>query len=129
MNGFEAGMPLLGWADLQIQGQPIGKMPGVLLGDVILIIVLAVGVLLGLMLLVRYLYTRRPRKRHTSNSRKVFRQGQPPEDGGESEADSAEARRRYKYRWKRREHRVRNPSLAETGGLPPARNEDSTQPS
>ena len=79
------------------------------------------------MLLVRYLYTR-PRKRHTSDSRKVFRQGQPPEDGGESEGESAEARRRYKYRWKRREHRVRNPNLSETGGLPPAAT-DSTQPS
>ena len=129
MNGFETGAPLLGWADLQVQGQPIGKISGLLVGDVILIILLAVGLLLGLMLVVRYLYTRRPRKRHTSNSRKVFRHGHPPEEGGEPEAESAEARRRYKYRWKRREHRVRNPSLSETGGLPPARNEDSTQPS
>lgn len=129
MTGFGEMVPLLGNAALQVQGQPIGKFPGLLLGDVVLIVFLALALLLGLMGLARYFYTRRPRKKHSSHARKVFRGGTRPEEDLEPEPESQESRRRYKYRWKRREHRVRNPTLAETGGLPPARSEDSTQSS
>jgi hypothetical protein len=38
------------------------------------------------------------------------------------------SRRRKKYRRRREEHRQRNPTLAETGGLPPMREGQTTPP-
>jgi hypothetical protein len=62
-------------------------------------------------------YCRRRRKRVTGGE-KVYRPSQPPSD---EEITVDETRRRYKRRVRRRDHRGRNPTLAETGGLPPVR--------
>ena len=110
-------------------GQPIGKVPGLLMGDIVIIVGLAVFLLLFLMLVVRYAYYRKPRKKHRSDARKVFRRPGQVEEDEDSEAESQEAKRRYKYRWKRRDHRVRNPTLAEAGGLPPERTREPTEQS
>lgn len=48
--------------------------------------------------------------------------------GGDSDPAGATLRRR-RWRRRRREHRPRNPTLSETGGLPPFRSEGPTPPS
>lgn len=64
-------------------------------------------------------YVRR-RKRRIIRGEKVFKNSQV--FGGHGD-ESEEIRRRYKKRVRRREHRYRNPTLAETGGLPETRNQ------
>ena len=49
------------------------------------------------------------------------------DDGGD-ESESGDGRVRRRVRRRRRDHRPRNPSLAEAGGLPPVRPEDSAPP-
>lgn len=122
-------IPLFGAIEMQVQGQPIGKMPGLIMGDVIIIVAIGIALLFTSMAIVRYFYTRRPKKKHRSDARKVFPGDNAPENEEEDNSadEDSEARKRYKYRWKRREHRVRNPTLAETGGLPPARKEEPPQ--
>lgn len=86
-----------------------------LLPDIGLIVLLGVVLLLLLMgwaVLIRK--PRRHRQRDRTSGRKVYREPVPEE----SESDAA--RRKYKMRYRRRQHRARNPSLAETGGLPSA---------
>jgi hypothetical protein len=47
---------------------------------------------------------------------------------GESAAIAGENSHRYRRRVRRREHRLRNPTLAETGGLPPIRQTEPPPP-
>ncbi|MBI4660419.1 MAG: hypothetical protein HY735_16405 [Verrucomicrobia bacterium] len=125
MIGFGAAASLLG----QVSAQPIGRAAGDLLGDIVMILIIGAGVLFGLMGIARLAYTRRRRKKHIPDAKRVFRNGGQDESEEEPEAAPPEVRRRYKYRWKRRHHRVRNPTLAETGGLPPPRPEEPSRPS
>lgn len=128
MIGLGEWSPLLAQLEVKVQGQSLGKVPGLLMRDVVLIAILGICVLLALMGLAKYLYRRRPKKKHVSDARRVYREGDPAEEE-EKEDESPENRRRYKYRWKRRAHRTRNPTLAETGGLPPPRTGEPNQPS
>ena len=95
-----------------------------------------------------YLWMRRSpkRRRHISSGEKVYRgkDGEVIEDrldgeDAEEEEDSKHhshssassgsgGRRRYKYRARRRSHRTRNPTLSETGGLPPVKPHESGKP-
>jgi hypothetical protein len=120
-------LPLLAQMEVKL-GQPPGKIAGLLMKDVVLIVTIGLFLLLASMALVRYLYRRRRTKKHVDEARKVYRESDPPKDE-ENKTDSSESRRRYKYRWKRRGHRTRNPTLAETGSLPPPRADESTKPS
>lgn len=128
MTGTIQVMTMLGDLVPQVQGQPLGKMPVLVLKDIVLIISAALALLLLLLLWAKYLRNARPRK-HRTGGQKVVRSVTEPENEDETEEDSPEVRRRYKYRYKRRDHRVRNPTLAETGGLPPARTEQPSKPS
>jgi hypothetical protein len=131
-------LALLGKIDLHVQNQPIGKAPFFLFEDVMLIVTLSLTLMLALMLWAKYLRTWKPKKRR-SEGQKVYRENadgtvssvpEEEEEQEESQDDSPPSvRRRYKYRYKRRGHRVRNPTLAETGGLPPTRSGESTRPS
>ena len=134
--------------DLPKQNRSWGKLPGLLLSDVILILELGFGLLL-ILALGMYLWKRlsRNRRRHISSGEKVFREssgadnasGGPEEEEGDDEPAEEEDdnqlpsqhhnRRRYKYRARRRTHRSRNPTLSETGGLPPVKPQESGKPS
>ena len=100
-----------------LQGQPLGKLPGLLLGHVLLILAISLGLLLLLLFWAKYLRNLKFKKKRSEGER-VVRRSPSPHAQEESEEASEERKRRYKYRWRRRKHRVRNPTLAETGGLP-----------
>ena len=86
-----------------------------------LIILGALG-LVTLAVLIWVLFIRKPRRRHHSHQHHSHEFGMNP--GAERETESGEApSRRRKWRRPRRPHRPRNPTLAETGGLPPVRDE------
>jgi hypothetical protein len=65
----------------------------------------------------------RHRSRHRSSEPAANSAGQSTEGG----ADSGQRKRR-KWRRQRREHRPLNPTLAQTGGLPPIRSGEPPQP-
>lgn len=111
---------------------PIGKLPGLLMGDIVLIVFTGLAVLGLLMYWARYLRNRRSTKKEPTGKR-VYRDSAQPESADEAEDEAedegSESRRRYKYRWKRRTHRRRKPTLAETGGLPPSREDEEAKSS
>lgn len=121
----------LGKVDIPVQAQPLGKGTGLVLSDLMLIIVIAVALFTLLLLWAKYLRNAKGHKRR-SGGQKVYRDSSDSNDESdepEETSASAESRRRFKYRYRRRSHRSRNPTLAETGGLPPSRTEDSAQSS
>lgn len=76
----------------------------------------------ALVLWARYL---RNRRRRVTGGEKVYRSS----SHSAPSAEEGEMRRRYKRRVRRRDHRVRNPTLSEVGGLPPARTQEPADPS
>ena len=64
--------------------------------------------------------SRRRRHRHHHNHPDSHEQAKAAEAADQDGAPSG-SRKRRKWRRPRREHRLRNPTLAETGGLPPVR--------
>ncbi|MBI3417943.1 MAG: hypothetical protein HY043_21855 [Verrucomicrobia bacterium] len=99
-------------------------------------LLLLLGALLALTLLLviwaKYI-RKEKRSRRRSHSAKqyelvpVVKEAESAEDDEDVEGE-ADARRRRKFRKRRREHRGSNPTLAETGGLPPLRDENSLNP-
>jgi hypothetical protein len=118
------GLPIFAKVELPVQGQAISKASGLLFTDVLLIVGIALGILAVLVIWAKYLRKAKPRKR-LSGGEKVYRGAANTIDSEEEESEEAASRRRYKYRVRRRSHRSRNPTLSETGGLPPARSEDA----
>jgi hypothetical protein len=144
--------------DLPKQNRSLGKVPGFWFSDAMVVVEIGVGLLLLLALgAYVWMKFRRRRRRHVRGGQKVFRGSHSHEDGEASDIeghDSAEesdsepddddeeedeeegehhhrhhhGRRRYKYRVRRRGHRTRNPTLAETGGLPPVRTQEPGKP-
>jgi|SRR6185503_606612 len=103
---------------------PISKGSGMVFKDVVLIIM--IGLALGLILL---LFTRIYMRK--SKERRHERQTDPPrtvlhED--DEEEGHPGRRRRHRRRRHRRDHRLRNPTLAETGGLPPPKPPEPSNP-
>src|SRR5437016_1002519 len=87
-------------------------------------ILLILGALMGLtlILILWAKFVRRERRKHSSSSKpRVLVPVEKEED--EPEPVELGGKRRRKFRKRRREHRGRNPTLAETGGLPPLREE------
>lgn len=125
MTGFGQYLTLFASA---IPDQPLGKMPALLMKDVLLIVGASLALLFLLVLWAKYLRNAKP-KRRRRGGQKVFRGAGSSEETEEAEEAAAEDRRRFKFRYKRRDHRSRNPTLAETGGLPPVRTEEPTKPS
>ena len=122
---------LFGAVEHPLQGQPISKASGQVLSDVFLIAAIAVGLLLILLIWARYLRNlklRKPRKGGERVYRDPDELAEHQAEEAAKEAAAAESRRKYKYRYRRRDHRARNPTLAETGGLPPERTEGPGEP-
>lgn len=80
---------------------------------------------LTLVLLIWAAFLRRRRRHHSSHHRHHHSREpiMPSTEASESEPIDSRPRRR-KWRRRRRDHRPRNPTLAETGGLPPVRTEE-----
>ena len=90
-------------------------------------VILGTGLLLLVLLLVWAKYLRKRPRRH-DNPRVTYRAaGEEEQEGEEAEAHSHHHHHRRRHR-RRRDHRVRNPTLAETGGLPPPRASDAPPP-
>lgn len=113
-------------ADIQQQlpSQEPSKIFGMSLRDILLL--LGIGAIIALTLYVFAYLTRRNRRRHISRSAggrwRSEREAQKSGGGGP---------RRFRIRRKRGRHpdfRPRNPTLGETGGLPPVRPDEPTQP-
>lgn len=128
--------------ELPKHNRSFGKLPGLLLSDVLIIVGIGLGLLIVLSLgIYLWMKSRRRRRRHLTGGEKVYRDthSQPEESVGVPEPQPAlrpeadpdhtreeehHSRRRYKYRVRRRTHRSRNPTLSETGGLPPVRSQE-----
>ena len=87
------------------------------------------GAIVGVVFLavIWAVYLRRRRRHHSHKHSHHHRQESSeiqPAEGGEQGG----ARKRRKWRRRRRDHRPRNPTLAETGGLPPVRSERPPEP-
>jgi hypothetical protein len=87
------------------------KVPGLVASDLILIIGLAALIFGGIISWI--VFVRGPRTHPNERRKSVTPQVTVTDDGRE--------RRRKKKRSRRREHRQVNPTLSQTGGLPPAR--------
>lgn len=85
-----------------------------------MLVVLGVGILLLVVLLIWALFLRR---RPHSHAHSRHHRGTQLEESGESDSDHARHHHGHRRKRRRREHRMRNPTLAETGGLPPPRSE------
>lgn len=108
---------MLAKIELPGAGEPLGRLPSLLAGDGLAVVAIGLFLLLCLMVSVRWFKRRR---RKVTGGEKVFRGSTIV---AEEEAAELVERRKYKRREKRRTHRSRNPTLAQTGGLPPARSD------
>ena len=94
------------------------------------LIAVSIGVALGAMLFAAvYIHHRRKQLKEGQRNRiskTTPKPSQPVEsEGGEQdEAGSDSERRRVRKRRRKRDHRPRNPTLNQTGGLPPLRPDD-----
>jgi hypothetical protein len=94
-----------------------------------LLAVAAAGVLVGLAGLLWAAFIRKHR-RHSQHHSHHHHHAPPPEASavaGSTATSDGLPRKRRKWRRRRRDHRPRNPTLAETGGLPPARPDPPTE--
>jgi len=101
---------------------PSDRSAGLVFKD--LLVIIATGLALGLLLLFWARHYVKSKKRHDRH-----RKTASPSLAGADEHDHQEephhGRRRRK---RRRDHRPRNPTLAETGGLPTTKTEPSSNP-
>ena len=105
---------------------PIGKSTGLVFMDVMAIIATGLALSLILLLWARY-HVRKKKLRHHRNERAAV-SDPAPLLADEEDPDGPHHGRRRRRRRHRREHRPRNPTLSETGGLPPPRTEPSSNP-
>lgn len=98
-----------------------GRTPG-LFEDVMLVLGVVFCLLIALLFWAKYI---RKRSRHRSDPHVSHRVIEA--DGGGGHGGSTH--HHHSHRRHRRDHRSRNPTLAETGGLPPPRSQDQAPPS
>lgn len=100
---------------------PVQPAPRTLLGMRVsdMMILIGIALLLALALLLWAVFIRKPRR---ESSERVYNSRQYVE-----EREDGTIRKRKKRKRHRRDHRGRNPTLAEVGGLPPLKS-DSTPP-
>jgi type VI protein secretion system component VasK len=99
--------------------EPVGRAGGMILRDILLVVGLGLGLSLLLVWWARIYVRRMRRHRHRSQPAILQRAAECEEAGADDRS-----RRRHHHRRRRRRHREdhgRNPTLAETGGLPPIR--------
>ena len=94
------------------------KVPGLVASDLILMVGLAALLFGGLISWI--VFVRGPRK-HPSENR-TFTKSTP----SVTITDDGRERHRKKRRNRRRDHRQRNPTLSQTGGLPPPRDPEES---
>ena len=86
------------------------------------LIVLGAIALITLPVVLWVKYFRKMRRRQHKHQHRHYHSHETNTTAAEEiEGDTEEPRKRRKWRRPRREHRPRNPTLAETGGLPPVR--------
>jgi hypothetical protein len=80
-----------------------------------------------LLLLIWAAFIRRKRRRHHSHHHHHHHESKPAGAAADTpnEEEPAQPERRRRRRRSHHRHRPRNPTLAETGGLPPIRSEDT----
>ncbi len=86
--------------------------------------------LVTLLVVLWAIFLRKKRRKHHSHHHEHHHSSRPaeaPEAAKEASASSSPEKRR-RWRRSRRRHRPRNPTLAETGGLPPLRPEVPPDP-
>jgi hypothetical protein len=112
---------------------PVAQSAWMAVSDVVLIVGAGLGV--AALLIIWVLYTRkRRRSSHHHHHQRHERPSAPiqPVDSEEEEDEPEDSpsheHRHRRRRVRRRDHRPRNPTLAETGGLPPVRPVDATPP-
>jgi len=93
------------------------KVPALVASDLILIVGLGALIFGGIITWV--VFVRGPRK-HPSEKHSA-----PKVNPAVTVTDDGRERHRKKKRVRRRDHRQRNPTLSQTGGLPPARSEEA----
>lgn len=120
MTGWSDTLAFLGLVDFTFRGKSVGKVPSWLVKDVLIIVLVGAGLLFALLVWAKYFRSGRKRKKIKPGAEAeiVYRDAARNE---EEEEDAGNRRRKYKRRVRRRDHRSRNPTLAETGGLPPSR--------
>ena len=104
---------------------PISKGSGMVFKDVLLIIM--TGLALGLVLvLFAKIYVRKSKERRHERKTDASPGVRAEDDEDEHHHDGH--RRHRRRRRQRRDHRLRNPTLAETGGLPPPKPPEPSNP-
>lgn len=122
MRQLGIGLPLLAQIDLR-PSTSTSKLPTLLLPDILTILGIGLGLMVVLLLWVVFV---RKRKEPRSSGRTAYRTG-VIEEGDAPEENSGHGRHHHRrHRRRRRDHRVRNPTLSETGGLPPVRDDESS---
>jgi hypothetical protein len=105
-----------------LQGKEASKLFGLSMRDLMLLA--GIGLIIGLVLFLWAYLTRRERRRHISRI-------SPAIGGAERHVRASEPDERGRVRKRRRRHPdnlPRNPTLGETGGLPPIRPDEPAQP-
>jgi len=106
---------------------PVTKSTGLVFMNILAI--LATGITLGLVLLLWARYHVRQRKRRRHHHHQDHRADATPSSiPNDEEEMPAQDGHRHRRRRRRRDHRPRNPTLGETGGLPPTKAEPSSNP-
>ena len=103
--------------------EPVARTTGLFFKDVL--VTIAIGLALGLLLLLWARHYVNRKKRHHYHDRKEVSPSLSASDPELEEESHHPSRRRRK---RRRDHRPRNPTLAETGGLPTTKTEPSSNP-
>lgn len=115
-------------SDIIRPGEGLGTSSRLVMGDLLLIIaasLLVAAVLVGVALFFRNRRKRHRRRGSRERSGGESRVAKPDTEQDETGQDRSGLRRRRR-RKRRRDHRRRNPTLSETGGLPPARQDPSS---
>lgn len=100
--------------------RPVGRVSPVFYD---LLTIVGAAFFVGLLLVLWAAYIRRPRRRSSDSRREL-----PAVPAVIREVEDVDGKKRLKIKERKRDHRPRNPTLAETGGLPPERPSDSSHP-
>ena len=100
----------------------LGKTGGMLVRDILLI----AGALLVLAVIL--VIWARSASRRSKRRRRHHRRSEPGSTLPKETASGSREHRHHRNRRQRRDHRGRNPTLDEAGGLPPMRSESSSTP-
>lgn len=135
-------MPLFAQAVDNMAARPLGTGTKMVLGDIVWVLLAALGLALILFPLARYWRRRSKRREHRSRPAIVQNSirstgdsatrgssdddSEEGDDSEDTEGDADSSSGKHRKRRRRRGHRPRNPTLEETGGLPPSRANDSS---